>query len=64
MINYQCPKQEKKSRVEGYGEFISIEFIQNLASVENLRSYGDWQALEINDTWVRTDSFQWRLVDL
>lgn len=57
-----CPKAVPKRR-DGYSMFISMAFIHSFAQTVADR-YTPYKNVLINASWVRTDSFQFRLVDL
>lgn len=43
--------------------YLSMEFIQNFAKAV-VERYTPYKSVQLNSTWVRTDTFQFRLVDL
>lgn len=57
-----CPLSIPSIRPQ-YNQFISMEFIQNFAKAVVDR-YSNYKNVLINESWVRTENFQFKLVDL
>lgn len=57
-----CPTIMPNAQAQ-YSMYLSIEFIQNFAK-SIVQRYPPYQEVKLNATWVRTDTFQFRLLDL
>ena len=49
--------------MESYKQFISLEFMQNMAK-NVAANFDKYQNIPINQTWIRSQNFQFKLIDL